>query len=378
MKRLDVCSPSSCCSAPQGPAPSSYDDLDHNFPWMEQLIDTATGKIRRVKTRLEFQDTLGAIKARLGVNRDNYKISPGLYAVGKPDDKSPLLVTANYKLTFDSLRKELHDQNLWILVLDTKGINVWCAAGKGTFGTQELVRRIKRVQLGKIIDHRTIILPQLGAPGVSAHAIKEHTGFNVVYGPVRATDIPRFLHDTLKATGEMRTVHFTLKDRLTVIPVEFKLSLKLFPLFFALLLAFNLVNPGEVYAAGALVQTFYNFIPYMIAFALGTLGIAVLLPFIPLRSLALKGLLLGLPWAALVVKYHDTFYFPGSPLIAAANVLFLTSITSFMALNFTGSTTYTSLSGVQKETIIFVPVIILAALVGLGLVLSYKISLFLA
>jgi len=378
MERLDMCSPSSCCSAPQGPAPYSYDDPDQDFPWVEELIDSATGKIRRVKTRLEFQDTLGAIKARLGINRDNYKVSPGLYAVGQPDAQSPVLVTANYKLTFDALRKELPDQNLWILVLDTKGINVWCAAGKGTFGTQELVQRINQVQLAKIIAHRTLILPQLGAPGVSAHAIKQRTGFSVVYGPVRAADISRFLRNNLKATGEMRTVHFTLKDRLTVIPVEFKLSLKLFPLFFALLLVFNLVQPGEVHAAEVLVQTLYNFIPYMIALALGTLGIAVLLPYIPLRSFALKGLLLGLPWAALVVKYHGTFYFPGSPLIAAANVLFLTAITSFLALNFTGSTTYTSLSGVQKETIISVPVIILAALVGLGLALSYKISLFMA
>ncbi len=376
MKPIDLCRASDCCRTPQSTGSSIYLDPDHDYPWITGFIDSAAGKIRRVKTRLEFQDTLGAVRVRLGIYRDNYKVSPGLYAVGSPDDQSPVLVTANYKLTFDSLRKELQEQSLWMLVLDTKGINVWCAAGKGTFGTQELIRSINRVQLAKIISHQTIILPQLGAPGVSAHQVKQHTGFNVVYGPVRAADIPRFLSSKLKATREMRTVRFTLKDRLTVIPVEFKLSLKLLPLVFALLLIMNLVSPGEVKLGDVLTQTLYNFIPYLVAIALGTIGIAALLPYIPFRSFALKGFVLGIAWAVLVVKYNRTFLFPDSPFMAVANVLFLTSITSFLALNFTGSTTYTSLSGVQKETILSVPVMILAAVIGLGLVLSYKIMLF--
>jgi hypothetical protein len=110
--------------------------------------------------------------------------------------------------------------------------------------------------------------------------------------------------------------------------------------------------------------------------ALGTIGIAVLLPYIPFRSFAIKGLLLGMALSAIVIKYHSTFYFPDSSLIAVANVLFLTSITSFLSLNFTGSTTYTSLSGVQKETIIAIPVIILASVIGLVLVITHKIMLF--
>jgi CO dehydrogenase/acetyl-CoA synthase gamma subunit (corrinoid Fe-S protein) len=71
------------------------------------------------------------------------------------------------------------------LILDTKGINVWCAAGKGTFGTDELVSRISKTGLSKIILHRKLVLPQLGAPGVSAHEVTKQTGFSVVYGPVR-------------------------------------------------------------------------------------------------------------------------------------------------------------------------------------------------
>ena len=69
-------------------------------------------------------DRTGTWKVRLGVGRMRYQISPGLYAVGKPTDDSPVLVSANYKMSFDRLRSQLVSLNAWILVLDTKGINV--------------------------------------------------------------------------------------------------------------------------------------------------------------------------------------------------------------------------------------------------------------
>ena len=111
-------------------------------------------------------------------------------ALGRPTDASPVFASANYKLSFDALRASLKGRDAWLLVLDTKGINVWCAAGKGTFGTLELVRSIAETELDKIVGHRTVIVPQLGAPGVSAHRVKFYSGFNVVYGPARAEDIP--------------------------------------------------------------------------------------------------------------------------------------------------------------------------------------------
>ena len=84
-----------------------------------------------------------------------------------------MLVTGNFKLSFDHLRKNLNGINAWILVLDTHGINVWCAAGKGTFSTKELVKRIKEVCLEKIVDHKRVIVPQLGATGVSSGQTKK-------------------------------------------------------------------------------------------------------------------------------------------------------------------------------------------------------------
>ena len=174
-----------------------------------------------VSTELGVNDFLGAVRVRWGINRDNYRVSPGLYAIGSPDPASDVFVTANYKLSFDALRKNLSRLNGWILVLDTKGVNVWCAAGKGTFGTKELVNRIRLVSLDKIVKHKRLILPQLGATGVAAHKVKEETGFNVHYGPVRASDIKRFIGEGYRADKAMRRVTFNLKDRIKLIPNDF-------------------------------------------------------------------------------------------------------------------------------------------------------------
>ena len=91
------------------------------------------------------------------------------------------------------MRRALNGMDAWLLVLDTKGINVWCAAGKGTFSTKELIRQINLVGLEKIVNHHKVIVPQLGAVGVSAHEVKKSTGFSVIYGPVRAEDIHDFI-----------------------------------------------------------------------------------------------------------------------------------------------------------------------------------------
>jgi len=102
----------------------------------------------------------------------NYRVEPGLYAVGSPDRKSYVFISANYKLSFDHLRRALDEMNAWILVINTKGINVWCAAGKKTFGTNEIIQRITSHRLEQLVDHHRIILPQLGATGVAAHEVK--------------------------------------------------------------------------------------------------------------------------------------------------------------------------------------------------------------
>ena len=183
---------------------STFEETPHSPPRLDQSfvvgsIKTPAGDIPQVSAQLQQRDHWGTIKARCGVGRMDYMIDPGLYALGNPDKNSPVLVTANYKMSFDYLRRELSGRNVWILVLDTKGINVWCAAGKGTFGTEELIKRIASSGLKEIVSHRQLILPQLGAPGVAAHTVKKISGFKVYYGPIRAKDLPAYLDSGMES-----------------------------------------------------------------------------------------------------------------------------------------------------------------------------------
>jgi len=362
-----------CCCSPQEQGESiSYIDSER---FLSGTIETVIGQVPRVKAELTSADKIGSFKARWGVGRMSYAVALGLYAVGNPTPDSPVLVSANYKLSFDCLRQELGDLDLWILVIDTKGINVWCAAGKGTFGTAEIVRMVDKTSLSEVVTHRRLILPQLGAPGVAAHRVKAESGFRVTYGPVRAGDLPAFLNNGFKAEPEMRRTTFTLADRLILTPVEIVALLK--PLaglalaIFLLSSAALVVGKIQYSLAAALLQTATVLLPFIGAALTGAVLAPALLPYIPGRALAWKGWLLGMLLAIILVAF---LYGSASWLLKSAYLLAIPAIASFLSLNFTGSTTYTSLSGVVKEMGVALPVMIISASLGtVALIVSFFI-----
>ncbi|NOY82840.1 MAG: acetyl-CoA synthase subunit gamma [Kiritimatiellaeota bacterium] len=342
--------------------------------WIVGQVDTPAGTIPKVEARLRFQDRLGAWKARWAIGRMNYAVVPGLYAVGEPGPDSPVFVTANYKMSFDVLRKQLADMSAWVLVLDTRGINVWCAAGKGTFGTDELVKRIATTKLAKIVSHRTLIVPQLGAPGVAAHQVKKRSGFRVIYGPVRASDIPRFVENGFDATPDMREVRFDFRDRLVLTPLEI-VSWGRRALWGrqGLIIMLTLVVVSGLDRQGWLLHKALRLGPwalamYAIAFLCGTFLAPLLLPWLPGRAFAVKGAVLG-GVAALAVTWFrwDASAGWGTRVNIAAWAVLLPTVSSFIAVTFVGASTYTSLSGVFKEMRLAVPVHITATIVGVVL-----------
>lgn len=337
-------------------------------PWIVGSASTAAGEVPCADTVLRLGDRLGAWKARWAIGRMRYRVEPGLYAVGQPTPDSPVLLSANYKMSFDRLRAQLAGLDAWILVLDTQGINVWCAAGKGTFGTDEIVRRIEAVRLAEVVSHRTLVVPQLGAPGVAAHQVKRQSGFRVLYGPVRAEDLPAFLAAGMKATPEMRRVHFPLRDRLAVIPVELVISAKYLLLVaagFFFLGGLGLDGYSWERAAGVGV---WSAIWFLAAAVGGMVFTPTFLPWLPGRAFAVKGTWLGL--AFLAGLFACRWFYPGAfggRLNLAAWCLLIPVVASFTAMNFTGASTYTSLSGVRREMRVAVPVQAAGAVAGVAL-----------
>lgn len=349
-----------CCA----PKPETLGRIEAH--WADGVVETPVGEVPRVKTTLLFSDRLGSFRARWGVGRMRYTVEPGLYAAGNPVPESPVFVSANYKMSFDCLRSELKGMDAWIMVLDTKGINVWCAAGKGTFGTAEILRRATATGLDKIVSHRTLILPQLGAPGVSAHDVRKQSGFRVVYGPVRAKDLPDFMSKGMKATPEMRRVRFNLIDRIVLIPIELVLGAKWIAVAAAALFILSGIGPGifsieRMLSAGP-SNAAVLILSYIAATSLGP----ALLPWLPGKAFSMKGAWLGSAlFAALLVLSGPAFI--ESRLSGAAWALIITAVSSFMLMNFTGSSTYTSLSGVKREMKVAVPLQIAGAAAGLVL-----------
>ena len=353
-----------CCGSPPGPESSRFEKPGYALlDFVADFVQTPAGPVPRVTTTLQWPDYAGMVKVRLGIKRDQYKIAPGLYCVGSPDSESPVLVTANYKLTFDALRKELTSVSAWILVLDTRGINVWCAAGKDLYSTQEVVRRVKLSEVNKVVSHNRLVLPQLSATGVAAHQVKKESGFKVIYGPVRAADLPQFLTSGFKSEPYMRKVTFTATERVILIPVELAHLPK--PSLWILLAVFAISGIGtSVFSfSAAWVRGGMLAIAYAAGVLTGAVATPVLLPWIPGRSFALKGAILGvLSGAGVVALYGTELRIFG----ALALLLCATAISSYLAMNFTGSTPFTSPSGVEKEMRKAIPLQVTALLLAIA------------
>jgi acetyl-CoA decarbonylase/synthase complex subunit gamma len=207
-----------------------------------------------------------------------------------------------------------------------------------------MIDRIETSGLSDIVSHRRLIVPQLGGPGVAAHEVKRRSGFQVVYGPVAAEDIPPFLEGELKATPVMRAKTFGTSERLALVPMEvipaLKVALPAAAVLSILAFLFSGLSIERALGPARIVWV-----------ALGTSVLAgavltpLLLPWLPGRAFSAKGLVVGTAAA-----FCALFAGAGLGVLSALSVLLsVPAIAAFLAMNFTGSSTFTSLSGVQRE-----------------------------
>jgi ubiquinone/menaquinone biosynthesis C-methylase UbiE len=190
------------------------------------------------------------------------KVATGLYRIGHPDRRSPVLATGNYELTVRRLVRELDGRvDCWLVVANSRGINVWCAAGGGHFTADDLMAALKTSGVAEAVDHHALILPQLCANGVDGWKIRRETGWGVHWGPIRAGDIPAYLAAGRTKTEAMRHVQFPLKTRLEMTTV----MLVLYGLILALLgLIFWRSSTLLILGVMAVISYFYGvFLPWL-------------------------------------------------------------------------------------------------------------------
>jgi len=188
----------------------------------------------------------------------------GLRVIGHPNENSPVFVTANFDLTVKRVVKYLKDLDCYLLVAPSKGINVWCAAGGDSFNARSIISVIRTSRINRKVKHRTLVLPQLAAPGIDLKLVEKETGWECKFGPVYAKDIPAYVKSGFKKTEAMRRVTFELKDRLDV---GFGCTFMGYLLVGALLIIFQLITgiawfPEFTLTGFSLFFLMYGLFPY--------------------------------------------------------------------------------------------------------------------
>ncbi|MFQ6614272.1 MAG: HgcAB-like fusion protein, partial [Fidelibacterota bacterium] len=138
----------------------------------------------------------------------------GLVQIGHPDRKSPVFLTCNFQLTVERVKRSLTGLDCYLLVANSRGINVWCAATGGKFTNHDVISVLKTSGIETLVDHKRLILPQLAATGLEPAVIREKTGWRCLWGPVYARDIPAFIHQGYHKTREQSQVLFSGMQRL--------------------------------------------------------------------------------------------------------------------------------------------------------------------
>ncbi|MBE9478861.1 MAG: hypothetical protein IMY80_02765, partial [Chloroflexi bacterium] len=245
------------------------------------------------------------------------QVKPGVYAVGEPGRDSPLLVTGNFELTVRRLVRAIEGElDAWILVVDSGGINVWCAAGGGFLTADKIIGALHISGLSEVLQHHALILPQLCANGVEGWRIREQTGWGVHWGPARAVDIPDYLARGRKKTDDMRWVTFPLRDRLEMTAVTLG--------FYALLI----LIPIAIFWSSI-------FWPTLIAMVALSAFYAVTLPCLPGRD----GLAKSLPLALIAfvgMLVYSTIWDPAAIDVLFARAIGVTALSVFIAAELQG------------------------------------------
>jgi len=324
----------------------------------------------RVGSRWTREDRWGAVRCRLGRLRFRYAVAPGLYALGSADQDSPVIVTGNYKLTFDMVRRDLAGVPCWILALDTGGIDVGSASAAGTFSTDQVVTAVKQSRLAEVVSRREVIIPRLGAAGVDADVVHQHCGCTVRCGPVRSRDLPAYLRSG-EASPSMTEIRFSIGDRLALTPWELGRSLKAWAVFVLGAFLYAGATPSGVLVDKAWAGTWPLDALGLGAVFAGSFLAPALLPWIPLRSLAAKG------WAAGALVCAALLFGAGlvsgmDPFLAAACLLFFPAAAAFMTRAF-GAALPAGGSAARRGKGVFIPVFAVACVLSAGLFLLSRL-----
>jgi hypothetical protein len=188
-------------------------------------------------------------------------------------------------MTFKQVVKALRGRDCWLMVQDTEGWNVWCAADAHIFSAEKAAALMRAYDVNSLLKSKTVVVPRLGgriarrlseltAPSTVSEAASGQ-GWRVIKGPIEARDLPAFIEGGLVTTRPMRSLrrYYSLPQRLRVgVLTALVAVLCALPFLFIL----------------------REFLPFFLAFGLiSSFGLAIFHYWIPGRTGVVKELLLG-------------------------------------------------------------------------------------
>lgn len=121
------------------------------------------------------------------------QIEPKLYAIGQVSDKSPVLITTNFSLSYYTVLGEVEASKVpsYIASVDTEGMSVLTAWAAEKFTPEKITDSINKFGVKATVSHNRLIIP--GYVAVMSGDLEEQSGWQVVVGPKEAAGIPSFL-----------------------------------------------------------------------------------------------------------------------------------------------------------------------------------------
>jgi len=134
---------------------------------------------------------------RLNIYTDPQKpiqVTPGIYEINGPDEKSPLLTTTNFSLTYFTVAGEVEASGMpsWLLIVDTEGMSVLTAWAAGKFDAEKIAKSVQASGIANRIAHRKLVIPGFVAT-ILGELEDELPGWEILVGPREAIALPAYL-----------------------------------------------------------------------------------------------------------------------------------------------------------------------------------------
>jgi len=169
-------------------------------PMKEAMI--ASMLVAKYSGIIVLSDLLGESLFPLLVERMNIFTDPqrplateqGIYEINSPDEKSPVLLTTNFALTYFIVSGEIDGSKVpgYLLVMDTEGLSVMTAWAAGKFVADLIGPFVKKSGIEDKVKHRKLVIPGYAA-AESGGLEEELSGWEIMVGPRDAAHIPAYL-----------------------------------------------------------------------------------------------------------------------------------------------------------------------------------------